>query len=131
MLDKFDILLCLLAGLAVLVIGFVLDMELSAILIRLLITLIVFYIIGAIIKAYLRKTVFFEEPEPDFESDDENENENENEQIHHDGNAGTPESGETDADGQAQDLADDEADYPKPDETAAWLKTQIAEDENI
>jgi len=60
LLEKIDVLLCLLAGLVVLILGIVLDMELAAILSRLLIALVVFYIIGAIAKAYLRKTVFFE-----------------------------------------------------------------------
>ena len=60
MLEKIDVLLCLLAGLVVLILGIVLDMELAAILTRLLIALVVFYILGAIVKAYLRKTVFFE-----------------------------------------------------------------------
>ena len=67
--EKFEIFLALLAGLILLVMGFFLNFTLSAILLRLLIVLVVFYIIGLIVKTYLRKRIFFE-PEP--ETDDEN-----------------------------------------------------------
>ena len=67
--EKFEIILCLLAGLVVLVLGLLFGMEFSAILIRLLIALFVFYIIGLIVKGYLRRKVFFKTDDEDEDAD--------------------------------------------------------------
>jgi phage shock protein PspC (stress-responsive transcriptional regulator) len=59
LIDKFEIFLALLAGLILLVMGIVMRFTLPAILLRLLIVLAAFYIIGLIVKTYLRKRIFF------------------------------------------------------------------------
>jgi len=58
LLDKFEIFLPLFAGLILLIMGILMNLTFPAILLRLLIVLVVFYIIGAIVKAYLRSRIF-------------------------------------------------------------------------
>ena len=60
LIDKFEIFLALFAGLILLVMGIVMNFTLPAVLLRLLIVLIAFYLIGFIVKTYLRKRIFFE-----------------------------------------------------------------------
>ncbi|MCL2572988.1 MAG: hypothetical protein FWE34_00370 [Defluviitaleaceae bacterium] len=72
LLDKFEIFLALLAGLILLVVGILMNFGLPDILLRLLIALISFYIIGLIVKTYLRKKIFFDtEEELDADIDEE------------------------------------------------------------
>jgi len=70
--EKFEIALCLIAGLVVLVAGIITNLEFSAILIRLIIVIVAFYIIGLIAKAYLRKKVLFEPSQQDEDLQTEN-----------------------------------------------------------
>ena len=58
--EKFEIFLALFAGLILLVMGFFMNFSLPDILLRLLIVLVTFYVIGLIVKTYLRKRIFFE-----------------------------------------------------------------------
>lgn len=72
--EKFEILLALLAGLVVLIVGIVVSADIASVLIRLLIALISFWLLGKIIKIYLKTKVFVEnkqdEPHPQLSSDD-------------------------------------------------------------
>lgn len=73
--EKFEIFLALLAGLILLVVGILMNFSLPAILLRLLIVLAAFYIIGLVVKTYLRKRIFFEiEDEEGLEASDFAEN---------------------------------------------------------
>ena len=60
LIEKFEIFLALFAGLILLVMGILYNFTLPAILLRLLIVLVVFYVIGLIVKTYLRKRIFYE-----------------------------------------------------------------------
>lgn len=71
LVDKFEIFLALFAGLILLVMGFIYNFTLPDILLRLLIVLVIFYIIGLIVKTYLRKRIFFEtEVETEIEAEE-------------------------------------------------------------
>jgi len=75
--EKFPIFLSLFAGLIEVVVGIIIGAEPGDIFTRLIITLIVFFVLGAGIKLYLRKTVFavdeITEQADDAETKEENE----------------------------------------------------------
>ena len=73
LVEKFEIFLALFAGLILLVMGILVNFTLPAILLRLLIVLVVFYVVGLVVKTYLRKRIFFEievEDETEAEAED-------------------------------------------------------------
>ena len=77
LIEKFEIFLALLAGLALLIMGFIMRFSLPDILLRLLIVLVAFYIVGLIVKTYLSKRIFVKietEEIIDEETDLNNEN---------------------------------------------------------
>ncbi|MCL2854257.1 MAG: hypothetical protein FWE21_01400 [Defluviitaleaceae bacterium] len=55
MLEKLEIILCLLAGLAVTVVNVVIGRDLPDVLLHLLVSMVAFYILGLIVKMVLRK----------------------------------------------------------------------------
>ena len=64
-LEKLNIIICLLGGLAVVVVAIITGKELSAALLDLSIALVVFFIMGSVIKLYLDKKVFPKPEEPE------------------------------------------------------------------
>jgi len=64
-LEKLNIIICLLGGLAVVIVSIITGQELSRALLDLFIALVVFYILGGIIKFYLDKKVFPKPIEPE------------------------------------------------------------------
>ena len=68
LLEKFEIILCLFAGLVVLIVGILVNAEFSAVLIRLLITLSAFYVLGLAARIYMQKKIFFTEELPETEN---------------------------------------------------------------
>jgi len=91
LLEKFEIILCLFAGLVVLIVGILVNAEFSAVLIRLLITLFGFYVLGLAVRIYMQKRVFFKEELPEtegFEGEEGGEEQEENsEELEADENA--------------------------------------------
>ncbi|MCL2619549.1 MAG: hypothetical protein FWD97_01270 [Defluviitaleaceae bacterium] len=55
MLEKLEIIICLVAGLAVTVINIILGRDLTEVLLHLIISMAVFYILGLVVKKLLRK----------------------------------------------------------------------------
>jgi len=58
MLDKLEYIVSLLAGLGVLIGGFLLRQELVTVLFNLIIVMLIFYIIGLVVRIYLRAKIF-------------------------------------------------------------------------
>jgi len=82
LIEKFEIFLTLFAGLILLVLGLVYNFALSDVLLRLLIVMAAFYVIGLIVKTYLRKRIFFEiETEQTHEDNETEATETETEPI--------------------------------------------------
>ena len=64
-MDKIHIYLSMFAALVLLVVGLLRDIAFNELAVLFIIVVVASYIVGLIVRGYLRKTVFFEEPEPD------------------------------------------------------------------
>jgi len=71
MLDKLESIVSLLAGLGVLIGGFLIGHELTTVLLNLFIVMLAFYIIGLVVRIYLRAKIFPILVEEDEEIDDD------------------------------------------------------------
>ena len=74
MLDKLEYIVSLLAGLAIAITGFAVGFELTTVLLHLFIAMVVFYLIGLVVRIYLRAKVFpypVEEDEEIYEEEED------------------------------------------------------------